>query len=67
MCDLIYNPSQTRLIRDALNKGLVAINGIGMLLYQGALSFKLWTGKDAPVRVMKKALERRIKARIATN
>ena len=54
--DVIYNPRTTTLLRDARNKGAVTANGIGMLLNQGALSFDIWTGKRAPVHVMKKAL-----------
>lgn len=55
--DLIYNPRVTKLIKDAKNKGLRISNGMGMLLNQGAISFNLWTGKKAPVSVMKKALQ----------
>jgi len=54
--DIIYNPRTTALMRDARNKGAKTANGIGMLLNQGVLSFSLWTGKKAPVHVMKKAL-----------
>ncbi len=54
--DIIYNPRTTALLRDARNKGARTANGAGMLLNQGALSFSLWTGKKAPVHVMKKAL-----------
>lgn len=62
VCDLIYNPPQTRLIKDALKNGLVAMNGIAMLLHQGALSFKLWTGRTAPVGVMRRALEAKVRS-----
>lgn len=54
--DLIYNPKETKLIKEAKKRGLEAINGLGMLLYQGAESFKLWTEKDAPIEVMRRAL-----------
>lgn len=54
--DIIYNPRTTTLLRDARNKGAKTANGIGMLLNQGVLSFSLWTGRKAPVHVMKKAL-----------
>jgi shikimate dehydrogenase len=53
--DLIYNPLRTRLIQDAERVGATAINGLKMLVYQGAASFKIWTGQDAPVDVMEKA------------
>ena len=54
--DIIYNPRTTTLLRDARNRGAVTANGMGMLLNQGALSFDIWTGKRAPVHVMKRAL-----------
>lgn len=53
--DVVYN-RQTQLIRDAKSLGLIAVNGLGMLLYQGADAFELWTGKKAPVDEMRKAL-----------
>jgi shikimate dehydrogenase len=56
--DIIYNPSMTKLLKDAKNKGARISNGVGMLLNQGAISFSLWTGKKAPLRVMKEALEK---------
>lgn len=54
--DLIYNPAETRLLALAKKVGAKTSNGLGMLLYQGVLSFKYFTGKDAPVEVMRKAL-----------
>lgn len=56
VCDLIYNPLETKLLSIAKRKCLKTMNGIGMLLYQGALSFQLWTGRRAPIEVMRKAL-----------
>jgi shikimate dehydrogenase len=56
VCDLIYNPGQTPLLRLAKERGAKILNGVGMLLYQGAISFELWTGKKAPLEVMRKAL-----------
>ena len=58
VCDVIYNPPVTRLLRDAKKRGARVLNGTGMLLNQGAVSFSLWTGRKAPVRVMKKALDK---------
>ncbi|MDD5513279.1 MAG: shikimate dehydrogenase [Candidatus Omnitrophica bacterium] len=55
--DLVYNQKETKLLQEAKNKGLKAANGLGMLLYQGADAFELWTGKPAPVDLMRKALE----------
>jgi shikimate dehydrogenase len=54
--DMIYNPSQTYLLRQAQAMGLRIANGLSMLLYQGALAFKLWTKLDAPLAVMRAAL-----------
>ena len=55
--DMIYNPSQTRLLCQALAMGLQAANGLSMLLHQGALAFTLWTGLPAPLEVMRSALQ----------
>jgi len=55
--DIIYNPRITKLLIDAKRKGARVSGGIGMLLNQGAISFSLWTGRKAPVGVMKKALD----------
>lgn len=54
--DLIYNPKETHLLRAARERGLKVSNGLGMLLYQGAASFKIWTGKEAPVETMRSQL-----------
>ncbi|MDH7602826.1 MAG: shikimate dehydrogenase [Armatimonadota bacterium] len=53
--DLIYNPPRTKLIQEAVAKGAKAINGLKMLVYQGALSFEMWTGIKPPVDVMERA------------
>jgi shikimate dehydrogenase len=55
--DLVYNPPETKLLRAARRKGARTSNGLGMLLYQGVLSFEIWTGLKAPVEVMHRALE----------
>ena len=54
--DLVYRPSPTRLVRDARDAGARAHGGAGMLLRQAALSFTLWTGREAPVGAMRTAL-----------
>ncbi len=54
--DIVYTPRETRLLRDAKNKGCHAVEGLGMLLHQGAKSFQFWTGREAPIEVMAAAL-----------
>ena len=54
--DAVYNPNETVLIKEAIKSGAKPVYGIKMLLYQGAESFKIWTGVDAPVDEMEKAL-----------
>jgi shikimate dehydrogenase len=53
--DLVYNPSETRLTREARTAGLRAATGLGMLVEQGALAFELWAGARAPREVMMNA------------
>ena len=55
--DAVYNPNETVLLKEAIKAGANPVYGIKMLLYQGAESFKIWTGRDAPVDVMEKALK----------
>lgn len=55
--DAVYNPNVTVLLKEAIKAGAKPVYGIKMLLYQGAESFKIWTGRDAPVDVMEKALK----------
>lgn len=50
--DLVYNPAETRLIKQARAAGCRAENGLGMLVYQGAIAFKLWTGKEPDTALM---------------
>lgn len=54
--DLVYNRPVTRLVKDASSVKAYAVTGAGMLLYQGAAAFEIWTGRKAPVDVMKRAL-----------
>jgi shikimate dehydrogenase len=54
--DVIYNPLETRLLRDARERGLKAVNGIGMLVHQGARAFEIFTGVRPPVDTMMKVL-----------
>jgi len=58
--DMIYRPAETPLLKSARAAGCKTANGLGMLLYQGAKAFEIWTGRPAPVDVMRKALEQNI-------
>ena len=63
ICDLVYNPLRTPLLKAARAAGADTLSGIGMLLYQGVIAFEIWTGGKAPVQVMKAALTRQIARR----
>lgn len=56
VADIIYNPLETKLLTMAKEKGLEYMNGEGMILYQGAVSFEFWTGQKMPIPEVKKAL-----------
>lgn len=56
VCDVIPNPPQTPFLDEAAARGASTLDGLGMLVYQGAIGFKMWTGHDAPVEVMRRAL-----------
>lgn len=62
--DLVYNRPYTQLVRDANSLKLHAVTGAGMLLYQGAGAFEIWTGRKAPVEVMKRALRRSLASQV---
>ena len=51
--DVIYNPEETLFLKKAKAAGCQTLNGLNMLLYQGAASFELWTGKEMPVDIIK--------------
>ncbi len=53
--DIVYNPIETKLSKDAKAVGAKVVSGVEMLIYQGAASFEIWTGKSAPVDVMRQA------------
>lgn len=55
--DLVYNPLETRFMREARAAGCETINGLAMLVAQAAAQFKLWTGDEAPAEVMRQAAE----------
>lgn len=53
VADVIYEPKETRLLREAKAAGCQTFNGMYMLLHQGAKAFQIWTGKEMPVSVIK--------------
>jgi shikimate dehydrogenase len=59
--DIVYNPVETKLALDAKAAGAKVVSGVEMLIYQGAESFEIWTGKKAPVQVMRKAALEQLK------
>ena len=56
LVDLIYDPAETPLLAAAKSRGATVANGVGMLLYQAAQQFTIWTGQPAPVEVMTQAV-----------
>ncbi len=58
--DIVYSPIKTRLLKDAEAAGAEIIPGLEMLVWQGASAFKLWTGQEAPVEVMRQAALREL-------
>ncbi len=61
--DLIYNPLETKLLREAGESGCNVRSGLGMLVRQGAEQFRLWTGMEAPVEEMRKVVETELRRR----
>jgi shikimate dehydrogenase len=57
VADVVFNPPQTRFLRDAAAKGCLPLDGLGMLVNQAVISFQLWTGVEADAAVMRDALE----------
>lgn len=56
VCDVIPNPPHTLFLKEAQKRGAKILDGLGMLVYQGAIGFKIWTGVDASIEIMKTAL-----------
>jgi shikimate dehydrogenase len=54
--DMVYKPLETALLARANARGLPTIDGLGMLLHQGAIAFEMWTGFEPPLDVMRSAL-----------
>jgi shikimate 5-dehydrogenase len=63
LVDLVYNPLETPTMKAARERGARAVGGLEMLVQQGARSFEIWTGKEAPVRAMRAAARGAIRAR----
>jgi len=58
VCDLIPNPPQTRFLRDAAMRGCTVLDGLGMLVNQGVIGIRLWSGREPSSQVMRQALEK---------
>lgn len=58
--DLVYNPSETKLIAEAHLAGIPVLGGLEMLIAQGAKQYEIWTGRTAPVDVMAAAVQKRL-------
>ncbi|MFC1915445.1 shikimate dehydrogenase [Chloroflexota bacterium] len=61
--DVVYNPIKTRFLGEAEEAGARTINGLDMLVWQGALTFEKWTGQKAPLDIMKKEVARALEIR----
>jgi shikimate dehydrogenase len=59
--DIVYDPLQTRLLTEAKKAGARTVSGLGMLIHQAALSFEIWTGRRAPIKVMTAAAKRELR------
>lgn len=58
--DIVYNPIETKLLKDARKRGCKTVNGVGMLVHQGAESLRIWLGIKAPIDIMKKVVIRNL-------
>ena len=58
VCDVVFHPAETVFLKEAAERGARTVSGLGMLVQQAALNFKLWTGVEAPVDVMTEALQK---------
>lgn len=55
--DVVYSPRETKMLQMAKEVGCKTMNGMGMMLFQGAAAFELWTGKEMPIEYMKEILD----------
>lgn len=60
VCDVIYKPLRTRLLQAAQEHGCATVDGLGMLIYQGAQAFQLWTHQEMPVGIVEAALQNKL-------
>jgi shikimate dehydrogenase len=58
VCDVIPNPPATAFLKESKSRGAKTLDGLGMLVYQGAIGFTMWTGLEAPVDAMYQALKK---------
>jgi shikimate dehydrogenase len=58
--DIVYNPQNTLLLKEAKKAGATTIDGVMMLVFQGVESFKIWTGRTPPVDIMEKAVREKL-------
>jgi len=63
VCDIVYTPPVTNLLKAATDRGLKTVGGMGMLVHQGAISFQLWTGQQPSVKTMRQALNKALEKR----
>lgn len=56
VADVVYVPSETKLLKLAQKQGCKTVNGLGMMLWQGAAAFELWTGEEMPVDYIRELL-----------
>ncbi len=61
--DIVYEPLRTRLLREARQAGGRTIDGLNMLVHQGALAFEIWTDERAPIKVMEAAAKRELRGK----
>jgi shikimate dehydrogenase len=57
VADVVFNPPQTRFLKEAAERGCVTLDGLGMLVNQGVIGFRIWTGIEPDAQVMREALE----------
>ena len=57
VCDIVYRPLETPLLEAARARGASTLDGLGMLIYQGAEAFRRWTGHEMPVGIVRMRLE----------